>query len=352
MALFSIPAYPGATSYSIQRSDPAGGDPYAPNPFGTWTTVGTYTDPTNIIDGSGDQNLALYRAAPTISVNSQSVVLPYYDAFSVGMSEPGVYQAKLYDPRITTMLPAFRDFIADTGEQYEASTNVDLDDGAGTALLEPDGARTSFSLAATPDAKAPVVLEASVVVVKNGATLQRNVDYVVRYEDGVVVFATAPAVNDVLSISYRSVRYTNRSLNAALANALERLMSLGISGYGVTYDNNVTVAVAPVGDDGLRTLVFMAAQKILNAAMTWYKAVSARSYKTDGFSIDTTPARLLDGMSNQSKIDLSEIRDMANRYIRSATMPLVYGDYDSYLNPAGSVPGFIYLPIFGFPYWI
>ncbi len=205
--IFSIPMYPNATGYAIQYSDPLSGDPNAQNPLGPWVTVtgSPFTYTSNIID-TGAQNLRLYRAAPTVSVDvngtSTPFTFPYYRPFSVAMSDPGVFTSRLYDPNITIMLSAFRNFLGDIGIMQTASTVLNIDSGAGEGLLQPDGAIKIFNLADLPDAIPDVVLEGSVSVIKNGTTLIENTDYWVNYEAGQVIFATAPLSSDVLNINF------------------------------------------------------------------------------------------------------------------------------------------------------
>lgn len=352
--LFSLPAYPGATSYSLQYADPTSGNPNEPSLLGPWTDVGTgsITVPSDIIDSTGDQNLRVYRAAPTISVNGTSYTFPYYEPFSVAMSEPGVYTRTLFDPQITQMLPMFRKFIGDEGVQQVSSTVINLDSGAGSGLLQPDGSTTIFNLADVPDAIPAIVLEASVKVVQNGKTLANNTDYYVIYDAGQVIFATAPLSTDSITITFTEVRYTNRVLNAALTNALERLAPLGINGYGVTYDNNVCLSASAIGDTGLRFIIFLAAQKILNQAVIWAKAAAARAYKTGDFSMDTAPTRILDGMSKQAASDFTELKDAVDKYIRTATSSFSYGEFDSFLQISGLLPSWQMLWIAGFPFWV
>lgn len=355
MALFSIPTYPGAASYTLQYSDPLVADPNGPNPLGPWANLGTgsITSPSNIIDAAGDQNLRLYRAAPIVTINATNVTFPFYDPFSVSMSDPGVFSSQLYDPQITGMLPMFRRFIGDDGVDQVSSTVINLDSGAGSGLLQPDGTTTIFNLADVPDAIPAIVLEGSVSVVKNGKTLLRNTDYYVKYEAGQVIFATAPIATDAITITYKEVRYTNRVLNSALSNAVERLAGLGINGYGITYDNNVILATSSIGDTGLRYIVFLAAQKILNQAVIWAKAQAARAYKTGDFSMDTAPGRILDGMSNQAKIDFSELKDAVDKFVRTSTHGVSYGEYDSYFSLGGLLPSWSALFLLApYSYWI
>ena len=355
MSLFSIPLYPGATLYDIQYSDPLSGNPNEPSPLGPWTNFGTgsITSPSDIIDAGGNQNLRLYRAAPVVSVNGTSVTLPYYEPFSVAMSDPGVFQNRLFDPQITIMLPSFRRFVGDDGTPQVASTQINLDSGAGSGLLQPDGTTTSFFLADVPDAVPAIVLEGSVKVVKNGKTLLLNTDYYVLYDSGQVVFATAPAATDSIAINFSEVRYTNRVLNSALVNALERLAPLGINGYGITFDNNVCLSTSSIGDTGIRYIIYLVAQKILNQAVIWAKASAARAYKTGDFQMDTAPSRILDGMSHQAASDFSEIKDAADKYIRTATRGVSFGDYDSYLSLNGLLPSWSALFLLSpYAYWI
>lgn len=353
-SLFSLPAYPGATGYSLQYADPNPSNPNEPSPLGPWNNLGTgtITTPSNIIDAAGDQNLRLYRAAPTILVNGTSYTFPYYEPFSVSMSDPGVYKNSLFDPQITQMLPMFRKFVGDDGVQQVSSTVINLDSGAGSGLLQPDGSTTIFNLADVPDAVPAIVLEGSVKVVQNGKTLALNTDYYVRYDAGQVIFATAPLAADTITINFTEVRYTNRVLNAALTNAIERLAGLGINGYGITYDNNVCLSTSPIADNGLRFIVFLAAQKVLNQAIIWAKAAASRAYKTGDFQMDTAPSRILDGMSNQAQVDFTELKDATDKYIRVSTSSFSFGEYDSFLAITGLFPSWQAMWIAGFPFWV
>lgn len=353
-SLFSLPEYPGAVSYSIQYSDPVSGNPNQPNRFGPWNDLGTgtITAPSNILDTAGSQNLRLYRAAPTIAVNGTNYTFPYYEPFAVGMSEPGVYQNKLYDPQITAMLPAFRKFVGDDGAVQTASTLINLDSGAGSGLLQPDGSTTTFNLADIPDTVPAIVLEGSVTVVKNSLTLVNNTDYYVNYDAGQVVFVTAPAANDTITITYTEVAYTNRVLNAALSNAIERLAGLGINGYGISYDNNVVLSTSTLNNNGLRFIIFLTAQKILNQAVIWAKARAARAYKTGDFSMDSAPSRILDGMSKQSDSDFLELKAAVNNYIKTNTFSFSFGEFDSFMAISGLFPSWSAMWIIGFPFWV
>ncbi len=354
MVLFSLPVYPNAVSYTLQYSDPLGGNPNQPNRFGPWNNLGTgtITAPSNILDSSGTQNMRLYRAAPTISVNGTDYTFPYYEPFSVAMSDPGVYEHRLYDPQITAMLPSFRRFIGDDGVVQTSSTVINLDSGAGSGLLQPDGSTTVFNLADIPDTIPAVVLEGSVTVSKDNITLVNNTDYYVDYNAGQVIFATAPLSTDSLTITYREVTYTNKILNAALANAIERLAGLGINGYGTSFDNNVILSTAPIGNDGLRFIIFLTAQKILNQAVIWAKAREARAYKTGDFSMDSAPTRILDGMSKQATSDFTELKDAADKYIRTATSSFSFGEFDAFLSIGGMWPSWSAMWIIGFPFWV
>ncbi len=354
MVLFSLPAYPGAVSYSLTYSDPLTGNPNQPNPLGPWSNVGSgsVTTPSNILDSSGTQNLRLYRAAPTIVVNGTDYTFPFYEPFSVAMSDPGVYKTALYDPQITSLLPQFRKFVGDDGIQQVSSTLINLDSGAGSGLLQPDGSTTSFFLADVPDAIPAIVLEGSVSVVKNGLTLSLNTDYYVIYDAGQVVFATAPLSSDTISIAFTEVRYTNRVLNAAMTNAVDRLAALGVNGYGISYDNNVCLSSSSLTTPGLRYIVFLTAQKILDQAIIWAKAAASRAYKTGDFSMDTAPTRILDGMSKQSSSDFIELKDAVDSFIRVNTNSMSYGEYDSFLSLGGMLPSWSAMWIAGFPFWV
>ncbi len=355
MALFSIPPYPGATSYNVSYADPSGVNPNQPNPLGTWTSLGSYTSTSNIYDSAGSQNLRLYRVQPVVSVvttagGTTSIPLSWYDPFSVAQSAPGVFvkTALLYDPQITQMLPQFRDFIGDNGVAQTASTSIGLDTGAGSGLLIANGSQTIFNLADMPDAVPVTVLEYSVSVQKNNLTLLLNTDYYVDYEAGQITFATAPLSTDTLNIFYTEVNYTNRTLNAAMANAVQRLASLGVNGFGVKYDNNVSLMQAPVTNQGLWYIIFLSAQTIINQAVIWAKAKGARAYKTADFSMDTAPTRILDGMSKQALVDDGNIKDAVDKYIRTATQPIVWGDFDSFLDTAGLLPSWSALYLLNF----
>jgi hypothetical protein len=350
MSLFSIPTYPGATSYAVQYSDPISGDPNAANPLGPWNDVpgSPFTSPSNIVDSGGSQNLRLYRVAPTITVNGSPYTLPYYQPFSVAMVEPGQYEVNLYDPQITTMLPAFRAYIGDNGIAQTSSTEINLDSGAGTGLLQPDGSTTVFNLSDIPDASPAIVLENSVTVVLNGATKVLGTDYWVRWDCGQIVFATAPAADAAIAISYTEVQYTNRMLNAALANAVDRVGTVGISGYGLSYDNNVCLLNAPLGNTGLRSIIFMLAAKILNGAKIWLKAQQAREYKSGDFSMNTMPARFLEGMGGQFKLDTEDVKSAVYKYNRANTHSVSYAEFDSFLNTNGLLPAWSAVWLWGY----
>lgn len=356
-SLFSLPLFPNATQYIVNYSDPISGNPNSPNPLGPWTAINggaTITNPSDIIDTTGNQNLRLYQAAPVVSINGTSYTYPFYPSFNIAMSEPGVFQSRLYDAAITAMLTAFRDFINDRGIPQSSSTVINMDSGAGSGLLQPDGTTTSFFLADIPDATPAIVLENSVSVVVNGTTNVLGTDYWVQWDAGQVNFATAPAANAVITITYREVNYTNGVLNAALAMAIERLGSMGISGYGTHYDNNVvrltsgqtpfynqppqTLPQNYIGDQGLRYIVLYVASKILNNAEIWLRAKNAREYKSGDFSYSTVPQRVLEGMSQQTNLDYGEIKDAAYRYIRTNTKAVSFGDYDSFLSINGLLP--------------
>jgi hypothetical protein len=269
------------------------------------------------------------------------------------MSDPGVFEYNLYDPQITALLPPFREFVGDVGIQQTASTQINLDSGAGSGLLQPDGTTTIFNLADVPDSIPAIVLEGSVKVVKNGVTLLLGTDYYVMWNSGQVIFATAPASSDALTITYKEVQYTNRVLNAALSNAIERTGSIGISGYGVSYDNNVCVLTTSLGDTGIRYIIFYLAQKVLNHALIWAKAAASRSYKTGDFSMDTTPDRVLAGMTQQTQVEFGEIQAAVYKFNRANTHSFSYGDYDSFFNINGLLPTWSVIWLFNsMGFWI
>jgi len=337
-AIFSAPPYPGAVSYDFSFSDPTVGDPNAPNPFGTWTSLASaVTSPSNIGDPTGDATLRLYRVRPNVVINSTPVALRWFGPFSATTT--------LFDPIITVLLPAFRDALGDYGEQATASTNTDLDTGAGVALLQPDGSKTVFNLGEAPDATPPVILESSVKVVQQGLTKAIATDYIVDWDNGTIIFAAPPAADDVIDITYTEVRYSNRMLNSALQVAIDSLATYKINGYSVSDDNNVKLVSGALTNSGLKPIVFAIGLKILNRAAIRKKSDEARAYKSDTFSYDTAPGRIIDGMSTQSVADFSEIRSMANKYIQTATSPTVRSEFDSWFDMSGR------LPIFGPTGW-
>lgn len=348
MPVFSIPPYPGAISYNIQSSDPLSADVNGRNKFGPWQPLGTgsITSVSNIIDNVGDWNLRLYRVQPIVSLNGTNVTMPWYDPFTANAVDVGgslKYEQALYDPLITIMLQEFRDFIGDYGNPQITATSDNLDTGAGSGLLQFDGTTTLFHLADVPDAKSAVVLEGTANVVKNGKTLVRNADYIVDYGAGTVQFATPPAAADTCYIPYREAKYSNRMLLGALDTAICRLSNLGINGYSVVDDNNVRKMQSMIPDNGLKPIIFSLALVILNRSMIRDKAENARAYKQDGFSMDTAPGRIVDGMSKVSTDDLTELRFMANNYIRSATFPIVRTISDGYFDVSGMFPSWPFL---------
>ena len=125
---------------------------------------------------------------------------------------------------------------------------------------------------------------------------------------------------------------------AALANAVNRLAGLGINGYGITTDQNVLLLTSSFTSSGIYYILFLAAQAILNQAIIWAKAADARSYKTADFTMDTAPTRILDGMSAQAQVDDANIKDAVDKYIRTATSPVTWGDWDSFLDLRGMIP--------------
>ena len=340
-ALFSVPAYPKAVSYNLQYSDPLSGNPNAVNRFGPWSNlVSAATSPSNIFDPGGSDNLRVYRAQPTIFVNGNTFTLPYSETFMVEQRMPGFYKTNLFDAQISNLLGPFRDFIGDYGTSEMSSTDINLDTGSGVGLIQPDGVTTTYSFAVIPDAEPPTILEYSVEVVKNNLSLLLNTDYVVSYEKGTIQFATAPQPTDTLTMTYKECKYTNRMLCSALQVAIDQLAEYNINGYGISDDNNVKIVNGVIGNNGLRPIIFALGQKILNRATIRIKSEQARAYKTDNFSIDTAPGRLIDGMSSQSIADFAEIRTMANQYIKTATSPMVRDAYDSFFDPSGLLPGF------------
>lgn len=340
--LFSIPAYPGAVSYSIQYSDPLVGNPGRANKLGPWNNLtGTpFASPSGIYDAGGT-NLRVYRVAPTITIPVVgNVTLSYYDPFGISQPAPGYYTTHLYDAQITGMLPDFRNYIGDYGEHASASTNINIDTGAGTGLLVPDGATTQFSVADIPDTTPPIILDYSVQIIKNNSDLIYNTDYVVNATRGQVLFAVAPLAVDTLTINYTEVRYSNSHLCSALVTAVDMLANFNINGFGTKNDNNVQLISGALTNNGLRQLIMAMALKILNRAMTRQKADQARAYKTQDFSIDTAPGRVIDGLSTLNENDFTEIRAMANAYIRTATIPTVRDTYAAFFDSSGTVPTF------------
>lgn len=345
-AVFSIPPYPGATSYNIQYSDPTVGDPNAPNPFGSWTDLAGITplaagSESNIIDPTGDPNLRLYRVQPVVKINNTSVPLQWYDPVSVAQSDIGgffVYNRRLYDPLLTYMLLEFRDFIGDYGVDQTAATSDALDTGAGVGLLQFDGQQKLFYLADIPDATNAIVLQGSINVVKNDVTLIRNTDYVINYEAGSILFAVAPAVDDTCYIQFREAKYSNRMLLAALDNAISSLSHFAIGGYGLKDDNNVRLMLANIPNDGLAQIIYSLAFVILNRAMIRIKSEDARAYKQADFSMDTAPGRIVDAMSKVATDDLNELRFKANNYIRTATSPIVRTLSDGFFDTSNLLP--------------
>jgi len=335
--MFSLPSFPNATSYSVNYSDPLPVDPNKPNKFGPWTPLTSVTNPSGIYDATGS-GLRLYQASPTVFVNSQAYTLPFFDCFSVAQPAPSFYSYNLFDAQITNLIGPFRDFIGDYGDFETSSTNINVDTGSGVGLLQPDGLTAVYSLGAIPDAEPPILLEYSVQVVKNGLTLQLNLDYTVEYDKGELTFAVAPLATDVVNISYRQVKYTNRMLNSAIQVSIDMLSQFNINGYGIADDLNVKTVVGLIGNNGLRPIIFAIGQKVLNRATIRIKSEEARAYKTDNFSIDTAPGRLIDGMSTQSVADFAEIKSMATAYIKTATKPMVRDAYDSFFDFSGIMP--------------
>jgi hypothetical protein len=338
--LFSVPAYPTAVAYNVQYSDPLGGNPGRANKLGPWTTLSgsPFTSPSNIYDSAGS-NLRQYRVAPTIVVPTVgNVTLSYYDPFSVAQPAPGYYTTRMYDAQITGALPDFRAYIGDYGNHASASTNVNIDTGAGIGLLVPDGISTMFSVADIPDTTPPIILDYSTQIIKNNVDLIYNTDYVVNGTRGQILLATAPLTSDALTIDYTEVRYSNQMLAAAIATGVDMLASFNINGFGITTDNNVQLVSGTLTSSGLRSLVFAIALKVLNKAMTRRKADEARAYKTQDFSIDTAPGRVVDGLATLSKTDYDEIRGMANAYIKTATIPTVRDSYAAFFDSSGTLP--------------
>jgi hypothetical protein len=339
-AVISLPAYPGATSYSVQYSDPLVGNPNKPYPF-AWTTLATgIVSPSNIPDVTGNPMLRLYRAQPTILVGATPVTLQWYDPFTAKQEGNLNYLQPLFDPQITGMLNDFRSYIGDYGTPTAASTNINIDSGAGIGLLLPDGVRTTFSLAEIPDSHPPVVKEYSVTVTKNAIDLLLNTDFTMDYQRGMITFVTAPLASDSIDIRFDEVSYTNLWLNSAISGGINSLASFRINGYGIASDNNVKTVVGIIQNDGLKNIIFALALKILNRALIRVKSEQARAYKVDTYSIDTVPGRILDGMSKQSADDFSEIKVMANQYIKTATQPMVRDAYASFFDPSGLLPSF------------
>jgi hypothetical protein len=338
--LFSLPAYPSAVSYSVQYSDPTVGNPNRQNKLGPWTTLtgSPFASPSNIYDAAGTF-LRLYRAAPTIAIPVVgNVTLAYYDPFDISQPSPQYYKQRLYDAQITGMILDFRHYIGDYGQSASASTNVNIDTGAGIGLLTPDGVTTQFSVADIPDTTPPIILDYSVQVIKNNLDLIYNTDYAVSAGRGQILFATAPLTTDAVTISYTEVRYSNSQLASALATAIDMLASFNINGFGTANDNNVQIVNGSLNNNGLRSLVMAIALKVLNRAMTREKADLARAYKTQDFSIDTAPGRVIDGLSTLSSADFTEIRSMANAYIKTATIPTVRDTYAAFFDSSGTLP--------------
>lgn len=342
MNIFSLPTYPGAVSYNVQYSDPTVGNPGRPNKLGPWVTLtgSPFLSPSNIYDVAGS-DLRQYRAAPTIAVTGVgNVPLNYYDAFSVSQPAPQYYKTHLYDPQITGMLPDFRAYVGDYGQSAAASTNINIDSGAGTGLLLPDGSTTQFSVADLPDATPPIILDYSTQVIKNNSDLIYNTDYVVGASLGQIQFASAPLASDALTINYTEVRYSNSQLCSALATAVDMLANFNINGFGMTNDNNVQIVSGTLSASGLRSLVMAIALRVLNKAMARQKSDQARAYKTQDFSIDTAPGRIIEGISAMSVADIADIRAMANAYIKTATIPTVRDTYAAFFDSSGTLPIF------------
>jgi hypothetical protein len=338
--LFSLPAYPTAVSYALQYSDPVAGNPGRANKLGPWTTLSgsPFTSPSNIYDAAGT-NLRVYRAAPSITLPSVGVVqLSYYDPFSVAQPAPQYYSTHLYDAQITGMLPDFRAYIGDYGQHASSSTNVNIDTGAGIGLIVPDGVTTQFSVADIPDTTPPIMQDYVTQIIKNNSDLIYNTDFIVNATRGQVQFLTAPAITDSLTINYTEVRYSNAQLCSALATAVDMLANFNVNGFGMTNDNNVQIVSGSLSASGLRALVMAIALKVLNKAMTRMKADQARAYKTQDFTIDTAPGRVIDGLSAMSASDYTEIKGMANAYIKTATIPTVRDTYAAFFDSSGTLP--------------
>jgi hypothetical protein len=337
--VFSVPTYPNAVGYNIEYSDPLSADPNGINPFGPWTTLGSgsLTNPSNILDLAASTDARVYRVQPIISVSGQSLPLKWYRPFRP--------DTPLYDPQITAgLLPQFRSNLSDYGTPQIASTDLNLDTGAGTGLLVFDGVRKIFNLADIPDANPAIVLEGTVFVVKNGKTLVEGTDYVVDYEAGQVSFAAAPVANDTCYIKFRQAAYSNNQLNAALRASIQALSShLGLNGYYIQPDNNVSTVPVTLPDDGLKALIYEVGQQIIHRALITTKSRESRSYRIADFSMDTAPSRIVEAMSTQSINDWTELRAAANNYIRTSTRPIVRTTYDSFFDMGGAIPTFTFL---------
>jgi hypothetical protein len=338
--LFSIPAYPNAVSYDVQYCNPLVGNPGRPNKLGPWLGVSgsPFASQSNIYDSSGTQ-LTMYRVAPTITLpNVGNVALQYYDAFSVYQPAPLYYPTIMYDAQITALLPDFRSYIGDYGQAGSASTNVNIDTGAGIGVLVPDNVTTQYNVADIPDTTPPVILDYSVQIIKNNLDLIFNTDYATYATQGFILFATAPLTTDSVTINYTEVKYSNQQLCSALATAVDMLANFNVNGFGMTNDNNVQIVSGTLSASGLRQLIMAMALKVLDKGLIRVKADQARSYKTQDFSIETAPGRIIDGMASLSAGDYQEIRGMANAYIKTATIPTVRDTYAAFFDSSGTLP--------------
>lgn len=337
---FSLPQYPTAVSYAVQYSDPTSANMGRANKLGPWNTLSgsPFPSQTGIYDAAGT-NLRVYRAAPTIPIpGNGNVQLGFYDPFAVTQPSPGYYSTHLYDAQITGMLSDFRAYIGDYGQHASSSTNVNIDTGAGIGLLVPDGVTTQFSVADIPDTTPPIMQDYVTQIIKNNVDLIYNTDFVVNASRGQVLFAAAPLTTDSVTINYTEVRYSNSQLCSALATAVDMLASFNINGFGILNDLNVQNVAGTLSNNGLRSLVMAIALKVLNKAMTRQKADQARAYKTQDFSIDTAPGRVIDGLASMSTSDYSEIKSMANNYIKTATIPTVRDTYAAFFDASGVLP--------------
>lgn len=335
--LFSIPEYildplspATVTGYEVQSSSAQGINGL----WEDWTDLpgSPFSSNLNILDTSESASYSnRYRARPVLQVTQDSTVytlpVPFCRAF--GPME------KLYDFALTMqLLPIMRSvYIGDPGTPQSNGTNVLENTGPGQGLWVPDGETSRFSLQYVENDDPIRVLDNWFALEWTAAdgTPKSSIpdqDYQVDCANGVVEFATPPAVGDYLRFDFRRCDYSNEFMLQSLETGVAALSQYGINGYQLHQSNNLRFMQKALPNPDLADLVCKISVRNLHEGMVQQALRSNSSWRDGGSQYDPEPSRALEFQVQKWQVSDSMLRKLANGWIRTNTVPLYRGDFD------------------------